>query len=256
MNRSELKRIAKERLGNGIFKNEWLYALLYLLVVSAILSAASVTGVGAIIVTGPLTYAITKAFLNAARTGEKMNLNTLFDGFKDDFGGTLLLSLLIGIFVCLWSMLFVIPGIVKSYAYSMAFYIKADHPDYDWKKCIDESKRITKGHKGELFVLDLSFIGWFFVGSLVCGLGTLWVMPYMEMTKANAYLWLTSLDAPAAAPVIETAYAPVGDPAAAPTAAPVDETVAAPVDEPAAPADEPAEPADEPAAPADETVSE
>ena len=251
MNRSELKRIAKERLGNGIFKNEWLYALLYLLVVSAILSAASVTGVGAIIVTGPLTYAITKAFLNAARTGEKMNLNTLFDGFKDDFGGTLLLSLLIGIFVCLWSMLFVIPGIVKSYAYSMAFYVKADHPDYDWKKCIDESKRITKGHKGELFVLDLSFIGWFFVGSLVCGLGTLWVMPYMEMTKANAYLWLTSLDAPAAAPVIETAYAPVGDPAAAP----VDEPTA-PADEPAAPADEPAAPADEPAAPADETVSE
>ena len=203
MNRAALKTTAKERLGNGIFKSEWLYALLYLLVTTALVSAASVTGIGAILVAGPISYAIAKAFRRAARTGEQIDLNTIFDGFKDDFGGTLLLSLLTGIFVFLWSLLFLIPGIIKAYAYSMAFYVKADHPEYDWKQCLDESQRLTKGHKGELFVLDLSFIGWLIVGSLVMGIGTLWVAPYMEMTKANAYLWLCTVDESAAAPAFD-----------------------------------------------------
>ena len=206
MNRAALKTTAKERLGNGIFKTEWLYGLLYLFVATIFVSAVSVTGIGAILVAGPVSYAISKAFLNAARNGGSVDLNTLFDGFKDDFGGTLLLSLLIGIFTFLWSLLLVIPGIVKAYAYSMAFYVKADHPEYGWQQCISESQRLTKGHKGELFVLDLSFIGWLIVGSLVMGIGTLWVMPYMEMTKANAYLWLCSIDTGAYA-----AYTPVAE---------------------------------------------
>ena len=69
----------------------------------------------------------------------------------------------------------------------MAVYIKVDHPDYDWKQCIDESQRMMQGHKGELFVLDLSFIGWLFVGACCCGVGTLWVNAYMAAAHSQFY---------------------------------------------------------------------
>lgn len=194
MNRAELKARAKSQLG-GIFEQNWLYAVLFVFIASALTGAASVVPVlGSLIVFGPMTYAISKMLIKLSRTGESPDLNNLFDGFKDDFGGTFLLGLLTTIFVMLWSMLFIIPGIVKSYAYSFAFYIKADHPDYDWQQCIEESKRLTQGHKGELFVLDLSFIGWVIVGSLCLGVGMLWVDPYMGLTKVNFYNDLVAND--------------------------------------------------------------
>ena len=82
----------------------------------------------------------------------------MFRGFQDDFGGTFLIGLMTSLFTFLWSLLFVIPGIVKMYAYSMAYYIKLDHPDYGWKACIDESRQLMDGHKWEKFVLDLMFL--------------------------------------------------------------------------------------------------
>lgn len=114
-------------------------------------------------------------------------LGDMFRGFQDDFGGTFLIGLMTSLFTFLWSLLFVIPGIVKMYAYSMAYYIKLDHPDYGWKACIDESRQLMDGHKWEKFVLDLSFLGWIIVGSLCLGVGTLWVTPYMEATNAQFY---------------------------------------------------------------------
>ena len=117
---------------------------------------------------------------------EEMPYESLFDAFP--FAGkVILLQIVISIFVFLWSLLFVIPGIVKAYAYSMAYYIKLDHPDYGWKACIDESRRLMDGHKWEKFVLDLSFLGWIIVGSLCLGIGMLWVTPYMEAANAQFY---------------------------------------------------------------------
>ena len=111
---------------------------------------------------------------------------TLFDGFL--FAGKIiLLEIVQYIFVFLWSLLFVIPGIVKAYSYSMAYYIKLDHPDYGWNACITASRQLMNGHKWEKFVLDLSFLGWIIVGSLCLGVGTLWVTPYMEAANAQFY---------------------------------------------------------------------
>ena len=122
----------------------------------------------------------------AVRQGQRAEYLTLFDGFS--FVGKVIgLNILIAVFTFLWSLLFVIPGIVKRYAYSMAYYIKLDHPDYGWKACIDESRQLMDGHKWEKFVLDLSFLGWIIVGSLCLGVGTLWVTPYMEATNAQFY---------------------------------------------------------------------
>ena len=184
-----MKDLAKERLGRKIFGNTWMLALAICLIYGAIIAAAGSIGVaiGALILTGPMTYGMNYVFLKLARDGQTPEIGNLFKGFSDDFGGTFLIGLMTSIFTLLWSLLFVIPGIVKAYAYSMAFYVKADHPDYNWKQCIDESRAIMKGHKWELFVLDLSFLGWLIVGSLCLGIGTLWVEPYMQEARAIFY---------------------------------------------------------------------
>ena len=202
MDRKVLKQNAKQQLGGGIFQNNWLMGLVVLLIEGAILSAVSFTGVGAIILAGPLSYGASKVFLRRVYGEENIRIETMFDGFKDDFGGTLLLGLMESIFIGLWSMLFVVPGIIKAYSYAMSFYIKVDHPEYDWQACMNASKTMMRGHKGELFVLDLSFIGWMIVGSLALGIGTLWVAPYMERTRANFYACLCAQNpaAPTAAP--------------------------------------------------------
>lgn len=187
MSRSELKALAKKQLGGGIFQSAWLLALVACLIVSAINSVASSIIVGALIVFGPLTYGLSYVFLKQARDNQPMELGDVFKGFTDDFGGTLLLGLLQTVFILLWSLLFIIPGIIKSYAYAMAFYIKVDNPSYGWSECLKASTAMMKGHKMELFVLDLSFLGWYIVGALCLGVGTLWVAPYHSATHAQYY---------------------------------------------------------------------
>ena len=85
------------------------------------------------------------------------------------------------------SLLFIIPGIVKSFSYSMSMYILAENPGTPALECISESKAITNGYKMDLFVLGLSFIGWAFLGALTLGIAYIWIIPYMEATYANAY---------------------------------------------------------------------
>ena len=191
MNRQQIKAMSKAQLGGGIFQNNWLMGVVIVLITMALNSACGfipcVGQVALFIITGPLQYGYCFVFLKLARTGEPIDISDIFEGFKSDFSGTVLIGLMIGIFQFLWSLLFVIPGIIKSYSYSMAFYVKIDHPEYDWNICIKESMRITKGHKWDLFVLDLSFIGWTLVGMCVCGIGVLWVTPYIQIAKANFY---------------------------------------------------------------------
>ncbi|MBO5305708.1 MAG: DUF975 family protein [Clostridia bacterium] len=188
MTASELRAKAREQLGKNIFGNKWLYALVVCLIASAILSVASTVGLGIVsmIITGPISLGLAKVFLNLVRTEDPIKIEDTFSGFTTDIGDNIVLGLLISVFTALWSLLFVIPGIVKAYSYSMSFYIKHDNPTYTWKECIDESRRIMNGNKMRLFILDLSFIGWLIVGSL-CIVGNLWVVPYITAAHANFY---------------------------------------------------------------------
>lgn len=188
MSNYEIRAKARQDLGNSIFSNSWMISLVVYLLVGLILGACSsiLPGIGAIIVTGPLYVGMAKYFLLLAREPAEAKLETSFSGFND-FGANLLIGLMSGLFVFLWSLLLIVPGIIKAYAYSMAFYIKNDNPTYDWKQCLDESQRMMTGNKGKLFLLDLSFIGWILLGALCCGIGTLWVSPYMEAARANFY---------------------------------------------------------------------
>ena len=98
--------------------------------------------------------------------------------------------LLKDVFIFLWSLLLIIPGIIKSYAYRMVPYILADNPNIGAREAITLSNEMTKGHKFNMFVLDLSFIGWYLLGSLALGVGVLFVMPYENATNAELYLVL------------------------------------------------------------------
>lgn len=186
MTSSEFRAKAREQLGNNIFGNIWLYALVAALIVDAILATVSFTAIGAILLLGPLQFGLSKIFLGLARGNQSVRLEDTFSGFND-FGDNLLLGLITSIYTFLWSLLFVIPGIVKAYSYSMVYYIKNDNPNFTWKQCIDESRRIMHGNKARLFLLDLSFFGWIIVGSLCFGIGMLWVIPYKEAARANFY---------------------------------------------------------------------
>lgn len=125
--------------------------------------------------------------LNTVR-GTLPVLGNLLDGFAI-LGRVLLLELVTVVLVTLWSLLLIVPGIIASYRYSMALYILIDHPEMGVMDCIRESKRITQGHKGELFVLDLSFLGWNLLASApyVGYLVSVWVTPYIALTHALYY---------------------------------------------------------------------
>jgi len=92
-----------------------------------------------------------------------------------------------GLFITLWGFLFVVPGIIASYRYRLAYYIMLDDPDKGALQCIRESKALMDGHKMELFMLDLSFIGWQLLISITFGLVGIWKLAYIEATYAQFY---------------------------------------------------------------------
>lgn len=190
MTNYEIREKARRDLGGKLFGAKWMNALAAALIYSLLLGAISaipyVGQVASLLLAGPLLFGITGYFLKLSRNTEPATIEGLFDGFND-FTELFLLNLIMGLYIFLWSLLFIIPGIIKTYAYSMAFYIKRDNPTYGWKQCLDESQRLMDGHKGELFCLHLSFIGWALLCVLTLGIGTLWLQPYMMASEANFY---------------------------------------------------------------------
>ncbi len=116
--------------------------------------------------------------------GQEAGFGELFDGFGIFFK-IIGLNIVMGVFIALWGLLLIVPGIVAAYRYSMALFILMDDPDTPIMECIRRSKEITRGHKGQLFVLELSFIGW----TLLCIIPfvSIFVNPYYQITRANYY---------------------------------------------------------------------
>lgn len=116
---------------------------------------------------------------------------------KKYFLRVILIYILASIFTTLWSFLFIIPGIIKYYAYSQAYLIYKDRSSVSPNEkissldCITESKYLMKGHKGRLFMLELSFIGWGILSILSLGIGLIWLLPYQNATKVAFYEDLT-----------------------------------------------------------------
>ena len=189
MTASELRKMARKQLGNNIFGNIWLMGIVAVIIVSAIIGVLN--GLSFLVV-GTLTAGLSYIFLALARGKNSIEVTDVFCRFKEHFGNTLVIYLLSTIFTFLWSLLFVIPGIVKWYSYSLAYYINIDRPELGPSECINESKKLMDGYKWRSFCLDLSFIGWYIVGSLCLGVGVLWVSAYHEAAKANFYCMVLS----------------------------------------------------------------
>lgn len=135
----------------------------------------------------PLTWGFQTLFLGAVRGGEA-TAKDMFEGYnKELFSRVLTTTLLYYVYVFLWSLLLLIPGCIKSYSYAMTPYILKDNPEMKNNAAIEESMRMMDGHKLELFLLDLSFIGWAILSILTCCIGFLWLVPYMNMARVNFY---------------------------------------------------------------------
>ena len=112
--------------------------------------------------------------------------------------------LLVGIYTFFWTILFYIPGIVKTYSYAMTPYILLDKPELSANEAITDSRMMMRGHKMELFLLDLSFIGWILLSILTCGILFIYVVPYMQAARAEFYRTLKGENEPKAdEPIIE-----------------------------------------------------
>lgn len=150
-----------------------------------------------------LTVGISYAFLDWLREPE-MRIQPFKQALqvftKQYFLGTLLIFILTNIFITLWSFLLVIPGIIKTFSYSQAYFIFKDRKLIagDQKvsalSCITESRKMMDGHKFEYFMLQLSFLGWGILSVLSLGIGFLWLNPYMNTTYAAFYKNLTEND--------------------------------------------------------------
>ena len=196
MNRAELKAAAKSQIKGKI-------GILFVITLIIGLISGAAGGILALIPGGPAVAAIiitpafalsmVRVYLNVVN-GAHPKAGDAFCGF-DDFWAAFKVNFLVGLFTFLWSLLFVIPGIIKSFSYSMSLYILAENKGKPALECINESKQMTQGHKMELFVLGLSFIGWGLLCAITFGIAGIWVLPYTQATMANAYYSLKPADA-------------------------------------------------------------
>lgn len=136
----------------------------------------------------PFLAGIAIYFLGLSK-GEHPEPFKVFDAFKNLFS-YIMLFFETFIFTYLWTLLLIIPGIIKSLSYSMATYILIENPNMNPLDAITESRRLMDGHKWEYFVLQLSFIGWMLLSVLTFGIGYFWLVPYIQTTTANYYIEL------------------------------------------------------------------
>lgn len=134
----------------------------------------------------PFTIAASGYYLNHIR-GFNPEWKSLYKEGIDNYGSYLVTGVLVNVFTVLWSLLFVVPGIIKALAYSQANYVIHVNPRLKGKEAIEISKRMTNGFKGDLFSMYLSFIGWYILVGLTGGILSIYVTPYVETTAAMYY---------------------------------------------------------------------
>lgn len=159
----------------------------YRMILAAFASALFIYSIVVLVFGGAVDLGLKNYYIRSLQNDRKAGFGTLFSRFGI-FGRAFLLQLLISVFVALWSLLFVIPGIIAAYRYAMAPYILAQNPGMGVIQALGRSKQMMSGRKWRLFCLHASYIGWFFVGALTLGVGFLWVGPYLCAGQAAFYM--------------------------------------------------------------------
>ena len=144
----------------------------------------------------PLTVGLYMAFLSFAR-GEELNVSTLFGAFnRTYYKKSVVLCFLMSIYTCLWMLLLIIPGFIKSLSYSMAPYILIENPDISAEMAIRRSMAMMNGHKMDLFLIYLGMIGLGILSALLFFIPLLWIVPYYQVVLAKFYFSLKEEQAP------------------------------------------------------------
>jgi uncharacterized membrane protein len=141
-----------------------------------------------IIIYGIFGIAFAKFYLDM-RQKDKMQFQDFVNNLSM-FTRGILGQLWMTLWTFLWSLLFFIPGIVKTFAYSQMHYILAEYPEVSVTEAMKISMKITKGYKWDIFMMYLSFLGWMILSILSSGIGFLWLIPYMNLSSANAHKFL------------------------------------------------------------------
>lgn len=164
-------------MANGIFLMVFIMMFVVLMAVVILLD---------VFIFNPLEVGCKKYYLrNLNEPAQVGNIGYAFDNNYKNITKTMFFR---DLFTVLWTLLFIIPGIVKSYEYQMIPYLLADNPQMTKEQAFEESKRMMQGQKWKAFVLDLSFIGWNILSALTLGiLGIFYVQPYMDATHAALY---------------------------------------------------------------------
>ena len=186
----------------NMLKTDWKGAVLLLLIIMLINTVTS-TALGFVIASEelasfanllaeifvgiPLSYLFVKEILGFVRGGKIEISSSLVDKFKADYLKSIKVIGLMSIYIFLWFLLLFIPGIIKAYSYCFAPYISMDNEELTAEECINESMKLTNGYKMKLFLLDLSFIGWYLLCIVTLGIAILWVVPYHEAARIALY---------------------------------------------------------------------
>ncbi len=152
----------------------------------AVASISSVNTLWSIFIVAPIAFGLQIALLKFFRGDKENTIQKMFDVFHY-YGKVLGVVLLNLLYIFLWMLLLIIPGIIKAYSYAMSYYILNDNPEIGAEEAICRSMEMMRGNKWKLFCLDLSFIGWFLLGILTLGIGLLWVEPYWLTARAAFY---------------------------------------------------------------------
>ncbi|MBR0600144.1 DUF975 family protein [Sinanaerobacter chloroacetimidivorans] len=188
-------------LGRESLQNRWGFAalgtLLYMILILVPVlvldllfgpedgSGSGISAIYSLLVTGPMSLGYAMFGISLFRKRET-SVAEVFYGFEK-FGKALGLYIVMSIFIFLWTLLLIIPGIIAAYRYSLCFFILADNPNIGIMDAIRESKRMMRGNKWKMFCLMLSFIGWGILCIFTLGIGTLWLSPYMQVSVVAFY---------------------------------------------------------------------
>lgn len=184
---SELRKWALRGL-SGSWLGAALVTLLYIAVevVLSLILGENLSFLGSLLLI-PMAWGLSVLFLDIAR-GWEVRTYLLFEGYKGQnlvrIWGTMFLQ---GLYTVLWTLLLIVPGIVKSYSYAMTPYILYDYPELSYNAAIEKSMEMMQGHKMRLFLLHLSFIGWAILSVLTCGIGFFFLLPYMYTAQGAFY---------------------------------------------------------------------
>jgi uncharacterized membrane protein len=180
----ELMRQAREAL-----TGKWGLAIgtfvVYILILFAVQVIPVIGPIAGLIIGGPLVLGITIFSLSLSRK-QDANLSQLFEGFNR-FGIALGAYLLMVLFIILWMLLLIIPGLIAAISYAQTFYILAEDDKISAMEAIDKSKKMMYGYKWKYFCLGLRFLGWLLLCILTLGIGLLWLMPYIQVSAARFY---------------------------------------------------------------------